>query len=284
MDSDADKKRTLTLTSTIQSTLLLFIILFTVNFMSLTLHEGGHALVHLILGGEVDVFYVHPFALDGYVRPFLDENNVWNHAAASIMEISVSLLLFIIFWKRRSLKFLPLVLLFPWCAIRSGLGIIDLAEKTGDYNNIINLTGMSPVYFYVLDFLLLIIGIFFFISLLPLLGLAPENRRTLFVMPVSLFLWGLVGVMVAYLFVPGSPIDVRYHLRASLTSSARMYPILGAFLGALLAIIYITLYHRVYQRLPAGLRTETVNLIWNDLYIPGLLSAFSIVLGLTLIT
>ena len=37
--------------------------------MYLILHEGGHAQVHLILEGEVDVFYAHPFALFGYVRP-----------------------------------------------------------------------------------------------------------------------------------------------------------------------------------------------------------------------
>jgi hypothetical protein len=168
--------------------------------------------------------------------------------------------------------------------MRSGLGIINLAAKTGDYNNIIKLTGMSPAYFYVLDFLLLIVGIFFFISLLPLLGLAPEHRRSLFVMPVSLFLWGLVGVMVAYLCVPGSPIEVRYHLGASLISSAKTYPIFSVILGALLAVSYITLYRRVYQRFPADLRTETVNLTWKDLYIPGLLAAISIVIGLILIT
>jgi hypothetical protein len=107
------------------------------------------------------------------------------------------------------LKTLVLVLLFPWGAINSGLGVMNLAINSGDYANIIRLTGMSPVFFYVLDLLLLAVGFFFFISLLPLFGMAPEQRRSLFVLPVSLLLWGLVGVGMAYLTVPGSPIDVR---------------------------------------------------------------------------
>jgi len=252
--------------------------------MFLILHEGGHALVHLILGGEVNVFYVHPFALDGYVRPILFWNNVWSQLAGNAVEILVSLLLFILFWKRRSLKTLPLVLLFPWCAIRSGLGVINLAAKTGDYYHIIQLTGIPAAYFYGLDFLLAVLGIFFFISLLPLLGMAPEHRRSLFVVPVGLFLWGLVGVVVAYLCVPGSPIDVQYHLGASLINSAKTYPFLGAFLGTLLAAIYITLYRRVYRRFPSGLRTETISLSWRDLWYPGMLLPISVIMGLIAIT
>ena len=281
-NNDAGNEPTIARISTLQPTLLLFLILFPLSFMHLILHEGGHALVHLLLKGKVDVFYAHPFALDGYVRPFLSTNNLWNHAAGSIAEFLVPLSLFILIWKRRSVKILPLVLLFPWCVIRAGLGIMDLAAKTGDFNNIIKLTGMSPAYFYVLDFLLLMVGIFLFISLFPLLGLAPENRRSLFAMPVGLFLWSFVGVMVAYLTVPGSPIDVRYHLGASLISSVKIYPIFSVILGSLLAVIYIIFYHRVYQKLPTGIRTETVDLTWKDLYIPGWLAVISIVIGLIL--
>ncbi len=276
--------KSLAFTPVLQSTLLLFLSIFPVSFLYLFLHEGGHALVHLILGAEIDVFYVHPFALDGYVRPFLDVENVWNDAAGNGVEILVSLLIFLLIWKRRSLKTLVLVLLFPWGAINSGLGVMNLALNSGDYANIIRLTGMSPVFFYVLDFLLLAFGFFFFISLLPLLGMAPEQRRSLFVLPVSLLLWGLVGVGVAYLTVPGSPIDVRYNLGDSLLGSVVTYPIMGALLGVLLALTYTTLYRRVYQRLPAGLQTETVHLSWKDLGLPGLLAAISIVIGLILIT
>ena len=277
---DADKRISPALASTLQSILLLFCLLFPLSFMQLILHEGGHALIHLILGGRIDVFYAHPFALDGYVRPILYWDNVWTHVSGPVVAILVSLLIFTLFWKRRSLTILPIVLLFPWSAIRASMGLINLAAKTGDYYNIIQITGMPATVFYIMGFILAVVGIFFFISLFPLLGLAPEELSSLFVVPAGLFLWGLLGIGVAYLCVPGSRIDVQYHMGASLLMSVKIYPFLGAVMGALLAVIYITLYRRVYKSLPAGLQTDIVSLSWRDLRNPSLLFTISVILGI----
>ena len=282
--STTDKSIPPKLIAILKPTILLLCIIFIVAFMNLLLHEGGHALMNLVLGGKVDVLYVHPFALDGYVRPFPPVENAWQDAAGNLLAILVGLLLLIIFWKRRSLKTLPFVFLFPWTAIMAGIGIINLANGTGDYSNIIKLTGMSSTYFYVLDIVLIIAGIFFFMSLLPLVGLAPGDLRSLFIVPLSLFIWGLIGVMVAYLTVPGAPIESSYHLGASLIRSAKSYPLIGVILGVILAIIYLTLYRIIYRRLPGGLRTNTANLSWKDIRLPALLSSVTIIIGLILIT
>ena len=281
---DERRKAVPTLTAIVQSTLLFFLILFPVSFILLLLHEGGHALVNLALGSKVEVFYAHPFALDGYVRPFGAVENVWQDAAGNILAHLTTLLIFLLFWKRRSVKTLPLVMLFPMSALRAGFDVMNLANGGGDYNNIVRLTGFSTTPFHVLNSTLALVGIFLFISSFPLLGLAPRQLRALFVIPAGLVLWGLVGVAVAFLTVPGSPMDVRYHLGESLISGSKVYPTYGWMLGLILAGLYITLYRWVEPKLPRGLRTEAGTLAWKDLGEPAVLAAISSVLGLFFIT
>jgi hypothetical protein len=127
------------------------------------------------------------------------------------------------------------------------------------------------------------VGIFTFISLLPLLGLAPEDKKSLFVLPAGMLVYCVPGSMIAYLLVPGSPIDVRYHLAHEIIASAYYRPIFMGLIGAFLALIYVTLYHSIYPRLPAGLRTEKLSLSWKDLWYPGLLFLISMILGLIVI-
>jgi hypothetical protein len=55
-------------------------------------------------------------------------------------------------------------------------------------------------------------------------------------------------------------------------------------IGIILAVLYVTLFRRLYPRLPAWLRTETVNLTWKDLRLPGLLWAVSVIIGLMIVT
>ena len=266
--------------SMLRSTLLLFLLAFPVYFMFLVFHEGGHALLNLALGGSVSLFYVHPFPMAGYVRPIFDWSNIWLHAAGAALGLLVSLLIFLLCWKRRSVAFLPLVMLFPWIAVMQGFVILMVQD---DFNNIVQLTGMSPIIFQVMGSMLAVAGIFLFVSLFPLLGLAPRDLRSLFVAPAAFFLWALVGLIVGTLFVPGSPADVVYGLGEEILASAKSSLALFVIFGVVLAGTYVTLYRWVYPSLPAWLRTETVQLVWKDLALPGMLAAISIILGLIVI-
>jgi hypothetical protein len=116
------------------------------------------------------------------------------------------------------------------------------------------------------------------------LGLAPGDGKTLFVLPSAMLLYTAVGVLVAYFLVPGSPIDMRYHLAPEIIQSAYYRPIFMGSIGILLGVIYIVLYRRVYQRIPQVLKTETVNLTWGDFWYPGLLFTVSVILGLIIIS
>jgi hypothetical protein len=265
--------------SALQSTLLLFFSLITSNFMGSILHEGGHALANLVQGGAVTLFYAHPFAFSGYVRPFVADT-VLTHMLGYLVGLLIPLVIFILIWKRRSISNLPLVMLFPFSAILAGITM----SQGYDTNNVVRLTGMPESLFTTLGILLFITGIFFMISTFPLLGLAPENIKSLFVVPAAFFIQGVIGLLVAYLCIPGSPADILYLLGYDLMMIAHMSAILIPIIGLFLAVIYVGLYRWIYRKLPAGLRTETVNLTWKDLRIPGFLAAISLILGVMIIT
>ena len=152
-----------------------------------------------------------------------------------------------------------------------------------DANNLVRLTGLPVSLFTAMGILLFITGIFFMISIFPLLGLAPENIKSLLVVPAAFFIQGVIGLLVAYLCIPGSPADIRFLLGYDLMMIAHISAILIPIVGLFLAVIYVSLYRWIYRKLPVGLRTETVTLTWKDLRIPGFLAAISVVIGLIII-
>jgi hypothetical protein len=249
------------------------------------LHEAGHALFNLSQGVPVYFLYVHPFSFSGYVRPMADYYQIWQHASGPVFELLVSVVIFALLWKHRSFYTLPFLMVFPWVALHEGIGcLFDILVHSGDEYNIILITGWSATGFYMISVILIMVGIFSFITLLPLMGLAPEDKKTLFVLPAGMLLYTAVGLPIAYLLIPGSPIDMRYHLAHEIIVSSYYRPLLMVSTGLLLAAIYVTLYHRVYQRIPPVLKTETLNLSWRDFWYPGLLFTISIVLGLIIVT
>lgn len=265
--------------SAILSMLLLFCSWIVQGFLGSILHEGGHALVTLIEGETVWSFYVHPFTFTGFVRPVVD--TAWRFASGYIISFLVSLMVFILLWKRRSVSNLPFVLLFPWGAIIQGFEMLTLG---GDTYNIMRISGLPAFIFIVLGFVLVCSGILFLLSLFPLLGLAPEDGKSLLVLPAVFSLQSIFGILIAYLFVPGSPVDIRYAEGGGIIASANNIAIFLPILGLLFAVIYITLFRKISPKLPAWLRTKTVQLTWKDLRATALLATVSVILGLVIIT
>ena len=273
--------------STLRSILLTFFTLFPLSFMGLILHEGGHALADLAEGASVTSIthlYVHPFDFAGYVRPIQFWYNPMGHASGHVVSILASLLIFVLVWRRRSVSNLPLAMLFPYIAITAGIGAVENIQlRTGDFYNILYLTGLPPTVFYVLGITLAVAGVSLFVSLFPLLGLAPEDRRPLLVVPAALFMWKVLSAIVANRFVPGSSIDVQYNLAGEILMGVNSSPLFEVIIGVVLALTYVVLYRRVYRRLPLSLQTEKVNIAWGDLRNPALLFTFSVILGLIII-
>jgi hypothetical protein len=243
-------------------------------------HEGGHALADLLEGNLPRLLYAHPFNFAGFSRPiFVDR--VLNHSAGPVIGVLVPLLIFILLWKRRSVAVLPLVMVFPWAAMETGANVIQITQ-TGDYHNIIRLTGLSEAVIVIPCLVLFVIGSFFFLLLMPLLGLGPKDWRVFFVLPAAVILWGGVSIVVAHLVVPGSPIDVIYHEGTTVIQAAQTSQ-LGLLLVLLLDVLYLSLYRVIYPRIPSWLRSETVLLTWKELRIPALSAAACVIAGLILI-
>jgi hypothetical protein len=269
-----------TRTSFVLAILLFFCVLFSMRFWTLLFHEGGHALADLVEGNLPRLLYAHPFNFAGFSRPiFVDR--VLNHSAGPVIGVLVPLLIFILLWKHRSVAVLPLVMVFPWAAMETGANVIQITQ-TGDYHNIIRLTGLSEAVIVIPCLVLFVIGVFLFLSLLPLLGLGPKDWRVLFVLPAAVILWGGVSFVVAHLVVPGSPIDVIYHEGTTVIQAAQTSQ-LGLLLVLLLDVLYLSLYRVIYPRIPSRLRSETALLTWKELRIPVLSAAACVIAGLILI-
>jgi hypothetical protein len=263
----------------LRSMVLMFLLFMLLTFLHLVLHEGGHSL-YTIWHGVPVTLYVHPFFFAGYSRPFID-TSIWEDIPGSATAIPVALLISLLFWKRRSLALLPLVMLFPWTALNDGLNITG--TMGGDFVNVVQKSGLPAAPFVISGALIFCIGLVSLFSLLPLAGLNPRDNGTLFVIPAAMFLISVLSFLVAHLFVPGSPIDREYSLGQEILLTADFSVLLYPIVGLLLAVLYVTLFRRLYPRMPAWLRTESIDLTWNDLRLPGILWAVSLVLGLIIV-
>ena len=281
-----NKRRSSKVTSAVKSTALLFLILFPLAFLHDIVHEGGHALVNLIYRIPNTTIYVHPFSFSGYSRPIVDLGNIgntWSDASGPIAGVLLPLVIFIPLWKHRSVNTLFLVMLFPLSVLWEGLNGSVIFMHTGDFFNIAQGTTLPAIFFMIISIILLIIGLFLTVSILPLLGLKPEDHNALWVLPVGMLLWALPGFGIAHWIVPGSPIDVQYHLASEIIKSANLVLPVTVVTGIVLALIYVTLYQGVYRKLPTSLRTETKELAWRDLRWPVAWAAISVIIGLIVI-
>ncbi len=264
---------------TLRSTLLLFCLLLLSIFGQLTLHEGGHCLYPASRGIPFTL-YVHPFLMPGYCRPAIE--NIWKDILGSMTSLLLAALISLPFWKRRSPALLPLGMLFSYAAIADGINVSGLTG--GDFMNLVQGNGVSPIPFILLGALIFVVGIVSLFAILPLLGLDPKEYNALFVLPAAMFLVGVPSFLAACIVVPGSPIDREYFLGWEIVTQAKVFLAGMNMLWGILAVLYVTLWRRIYPKLPAWLRTETVALTWKDLRLPALLAAASVILGLIIIT
>lgn len=262
----------------LRSVIMIYFLFMIVHFIYLVLHEGGHSLYLLVRGVPITL-YVHPFMLAGFSRPLID-SSIWKDILGSAIAFPVAFLISMPFWKRRSPTLLPLVMLFPYVALMDGINVMGIMG--GDFVNLVQSTGLPASPFLMLGALMVCIGIFSLLSLFPIAGLNPNSNNALFVLPAAFFLWSANSFTVAHLFVPGSPIDIKYAVGAEIMLGANSFILLLIF-GLFFSVLYVTLFRRLYPRLPAWLHNETKDLTWKDLRLPGTIWAISVAIGLIII-
>jgi len=261
----------------LRSTILLVLVIMTVQFLQGVLHEGGHAL-YLLFNGVPVTLFVHPFFFSGFARPVIPASGVASDILGSATSLLVCLLITLPFWKRRSLALLPLVLLFPYSAMGDGFNVMGFF---GDFYSVVQKTGAPAIPFLILGALLMCIGILSFFSLLPLAGLDPRDNKILFVLPAVMWLISALSLLVAHLFVPGSPINLEFFPGREILLSVNKF--ISLYIGIVLSLLYVSLFRWLYPRLPAWLHTDAVTLTWKDLRLPAILWAVCVVVGLIVI-
>lgn len=262
----------------LRSMVLILMLFMFVSFIQVLAHEGGHSL-HLLANGVPATLYVHPFFFKGFSRPLIDVS-IWKDILGSGVSLPLCLLISAPLWKRRSLALLPLVMVFPYAALSDGINITGILG--GDFLNLAQSSGLPPVLLVIAGAVIVCIGLIAMLSLFPLAGLDPDDPTALFALPAALFLWSALSFLTAHLFAPGSPIDLEYFVGGEILRSSNSFLLL-LVIGALIAVLYVTLFRKLYPRLPAWLRTETTNLTWKELRMPGILWAASIAIGLVIV-
>ncbi len=270
-------------TAGLRTALLVFLIFFPLTFVHLFVHEGGHALVSLYARVPHTSIYFHPFSFSGFSRPMYDYHNAWGHLGGPLISLLAALILFILFWKRRSFNHLLFVAFVAWTVFWEGTGFMDILGGTGDFFNVARVTNLPVGLFFGIDLLLFISGIVLFVSLLPLFGLKADDLNGLWALPLGMGLYGVLGLVLASILAPISPFAIRYDLVREIQLSAGFRPLLMTAAGLLFAGLYVTLYRAIRKKLPAFLRTECRPLEWRDLRVPAILAVLSIAAGLVII-
>ena len=152
-----------------------------------------------------------------------------------------------------------------------------------DYYNLVNIIGIPALLIQIPGLILIVVGIFLTLSLLPLLALSPRDKKSLFVIPAGYFLYTVLVLAIAYLIVPGSSFYITEWVVEETLALAYQTIITLPVMGLILAVLYVSLFRWIQPKLPAWLRTETVALTWKDLRLPALLAAVSVILGLIII-
>lgn len=258
---------------TIQASLLLFFSYGTALIATYAIHELGHLIVNLTKGLTITDFVVHPFLLS-YVSALPLTESIEVNIAGTLFALVVCSLIGSIFWKKRSISNLPLVFFVPMTFLVESMNILTGPISPGsDFYKIMEFTGLPAYFFIIIGIVFLCIGIFFCMTLFPLIGIDPEGRKskTFFVIFLGFVLYNILLVVYTYLFATEDFLFYR----------ANNFLITGGILAVIIAVLYLTLYRKYYRKLPSTLQTEIGTVTWKDLQIPGvmfiLILAFSLV-------
>ena len=124
----------------LRSLLLMFFLFSFLKLLQLVIHEGGHSLYYLVRGVPVTL-YVHPFHFSGYAFPMVTVP-IWKDILGSLTALPLAALIYLLAWKRRSPRLLPLVMLAPYILISDGFNVMGFI---GDFRNLAEATGLPGV-------------------------------------------------------------------------------------------------------------------------------------------
>ena len=155
--------------------------------LGLTIHETGHALAYLIVGGISDIeIHVNPFTESHVSCSYVPIKFFpFTGAMGPLFNLLCSSILILVLWRKRNPKLLPLLMCAGTNFIVEGVGIfIDIADlpMLSDWGKVMVIGGVSPIIMSIIGAIFIIIGSVVMLLLMPLINVSSHDsysRRVL---------------------------------------------------------------------------------------------------------
>ena len=227
-------------------------------------HEFGHYIGAAIADVPVEGIVLHPFDLSyndyGDLRGVSQLRLAIESAAGPVLNLFVGAGVSLFVWRRRSARWLPVVMWGPLALLQEGvgmiIGLVDYPNLESDWVSVMK-AGVPPAMIGLSVAVLLVAGSVWILLLMPLAGISAEDpywtKLVVFLAGVPLLMLGAV----VYLAVIGSSVSSPAGMAQQNRSIA---------LGASVALVAsLTALHRpLFARLDRISHTQTSPVSWRD--------------------
>lgn len=215
--------------------LLLFLSFTFANSVTVAIHELGHAIA-IRAGGISDVrIILHPYISSMVIWKPVPELLGFVDAAGPLFNILVSTIIFAIFWKFRKPAFMPLLIMAPISYFQEGFSSFMqiVLNQTGTDSIRIVESGIPKPIVLIIAVIFLLLGIFLFVSLLPMFGI----RKSFSFGRIFMIIFGATGLNMVIIFIFGLWYGIEERFRA-----------LILFTGMLLfSLVFTALYKTLFK-------------------------------------
>ncbi|MFX1321724.1 MAG: hypothetical protein ACFFAQ_08770 [Promethearchaeota archaeon] len=148
--------------------------------LGLTIHETGHALAYLIVGGISDIeIHVNPFTESHVSCSYVPIKFFpFTGAMGPLFNLFCSSIITLVLWRKRNPKLLPLLMLAGTNFIVEGVGIlIDIGDlpMLSDWGKVMEIGGVSPIIMGIIAAVFIIIGSTIMLLLMPLVNVSLRD-------------------------------------------------------------------------------------------------------------
>jgi len=162
--------------NSIRSALMMFFSFTFANSLTVGIHEIGHAISIILFSDRSVSLTIHPY-LSSYVSwRTTDELIGIVDAAGPLFNLTVSIIIFVIFWRFKRPVFLPLIMMAPVALFQEGFSSfmqVVLKQNGTDSMRIIE-SGVPQILILIVSLIFLFAGIISFVSLFPMFGIRKE--------------------------------------------------------------------------------------------------------------
>ncbi len=254
--------------STVKS-ILLMLLAFAFGFaFGGMIHELGHGIIALLIGGYQVSFVFHPFIMPRTIinpapLPGIIDIGGW------VSDIGAGSLISLVAWRYKKPSLLPLLMYGPLSCILEGFSIaIGVISPGSDTIRFAIATGLPLFVFVIIGIAIFIIGLMFFVALFPLVDILQSDSylKKLIIIMGGTATYMLLMIVYVNIFRP-----LDWEISRSITN----------FMATLiLSIIFASLYKPLNPYLNRLFNVKHQHIIWADFRFPIVLTMSVIIFQL----